>query len=103
MRHAKSRLLVMGDLHKAKVAEHSELQAKFDKVSAVSGCIGILICCLIVQVQQERDELYETFEERVLGVQKRSEAKNSVLEAMLEDYQTSNDTSVCNLLLFRIC
>ena len=68
-----------------------------------AAAFGILICCLIVQVQQERDELYETFEERVLGVQKRSEAKNTVLEAMLEDYQTSYDTAVCNLMLFRVC
>lgn len=38
-------------------------------------------------VERERDQLYKTFEETVMAVQKRSNYKNEVLEKMLDEYK----------------
>ncbi len=39
------------------------------------------------QLESERDRLYATFEETVLAVHARSNAKNVVLEKMLDEYR----------------
>jgi len=69
LQNSKARLKVLEDKFKQQSWEYEVLQQRFD------------------QVQKERDELYENFVDRIIGVQQKTGFKNLILERKLESLQ----------------
>ncbi|KAJ3026547.1 UNVERIFIED_CONTAM: Dynein regulatory complex subunit 4 [Siphonaria sp. JEL0065] len=66
LQNAKARLKVLEEKHKQLLWEHEVLEQRFS------------------QVEKERNELYEGFVDRIIGVQQRSGFKNLILEKKVE-------------------
>jgi DNA repair exonuclease SbcCD ATPase subunit len=69
LRHARARLSTLEEQYKQMQVAHELLLQQYR------------------QLEDERDTLYTTFEDTVIDVQRRSAAKNQVLEKMLDEYQ----------------
>lgn len=65
---SRARLLVLDHTLKSTTAQHEDLERRFN------------------EVEMERDNLYLTFENTILAVQKKSNAKNIILEKKLDSY-----------------
>lgn len=65
---SRARLLVLDHTLKSMTTQHEDLERKFK------------------EVEMERDNLYLTFEDTILAVQKKSNAKNVMLEKKLDSY-----------------
>jgi chromosome segregation ATPase len=65
---SRARLLVLDNTLKSMTTQHEEMEKRF------------------AEVEGERDNLYATFEDTVLSVQRRSEAKNTLLEKKLDSF-----------------
>lgn len=71
LHNSKARLKVLEEKHKQLLWEHEVLEQRF------------------TQIQKERDELYENFVDRIIGVQQKTGFKNLVLEKKVETLKES--------------
>lgn len=74
LRHASARVASLEEQYKTMTVEHRVLQAQYRKL------------------EQERDRLYSAFESTVVSIRDRSEAKNRVLEQVLDEHRDVFET-----------